>query len=429
VVAACAELRREVPAELDQVEALVFAAARQTFVPVTAGGEPLGQAILWSDRRAGAEATELAATLGGFEAVHRRTGVPMHAGSVAPKIAWLATHEPDRLASCRWLLSARDLLVWRLTGEVTTDPSMASCMGLADLDGRPVEALVGAAVGRLAPAVQSTDVVGHVKPGPAAQLGLPAGVAVVVGAGDRQCEVLGTGASAGRPMVSWGTTANVSVPVHEVPPSVPAGAMISRSGTGEWLKEAGLSAGGSWLAWLSRLTGRDIGELADLAAQSPPGARGVVAVPWLDGARAPWWNDDARAGFVGIGADHDAGDVARAVIESVAWEAKRCIDALTTDRQAVGLTMAVTAGARLWTDVLTGVTGLPATRRRSGDAASAGAALLAASALHLDWDLDRLDPIEDEHTPDPALVARYRAFAERTASVASAVVRLPPADD
>ena len=127
----------------------------------------------------------------------------------------------------------------------------------------------------------------------------------------------------------------------------------------------------------------------------------MVAVPWLDGARAPWWSDDGRAGFVGIGADHDAGDLARAVIESVAWEVSRCIDAVTTDRPMVALTTAGTGGAGLWVDVLAGITGLPATQRRSGEAASAGAALLAAQALDLGWELDRLDPVEERARARP----------------------------
>ena len=76
---------------------------------------------------------------------------------------------------------------------------------------------------------------------------------------------------------------------------------MTRAADGGWLLEGGLSAAGSFLAWLGRLLDRTPDELARLAAESPPGARGVVAVPWLDGARAPWWRDDARAGFMGLG--------------------------------------------------------------------------------------------------------------------------------
>ena len=69
-------------------------------------------------------------------------------------------------------------------------------------------------------------------------------------------------------MVSWGTTANVSVPVHERPVPSPAGAVVTRGATGGWLLEGGLSAAGSFLAWLGRLLGRPVDELAAKAAAS-----------------------------------------------------------------------------------------------------------------------------------------------------------------
>ncbi len=66
----------------------------------------------------------------------------------------------------------------------------------------------------------------------------------------------------------------------------------------------------------------------------PPGARGLVAVPWFGGARAPWWRDGARAGFVGASLDHDAGDFARAAVESVAAEVRRCLVGRRSGRAA-----------------------------------------------------------------------------------------------
>jgi xylulokinase len=430
VVVACAEARAAAPAAFGSVDALSCSAARQTFVPVTASAEPLGKGLLWSDRRAAAEAAALTASLGGEEAVRRRTGVPVDAGAVAAKVAWIATHQPGRLAACDWLLSPRDLVVWRLTGEVVTDITLASRTGLYDTGGRLVDELAGPAAGKLPPVVASDHVAGALRAVPAAELGLRPGIPVVVGAGDRQCEVLGAGASPERPMVSWGTTANVSVPVGEVRPDpAPAGTVVSRAADGGWLLEGGLSAAGSFLAWLGRVVGRDADALAALAAASPAGARGVVAVPWLDGARAPWWRDDARAGFVGLASGHDAGDLARAAMESVAFDVDRCLAAVTANpvggRPPVGLTLGgAGTGVPLWVAVLTAVTGLPATRRRSGEAASAGAALLGAAALGRDLPLDRLDPVVAEAAPDPAGVARYRELRPVADRVAGTLIEL-----
>jgi sugar (pentulose or hexulose) kinase len=79
------------------------------------------------------------------------------------------------------------------------------------------------------------------------------------------------------------------------------------------------------------------------------------------------------------------------------------------------------ATAMVWIDVLTGVTGLPAQQRRSGEAAMAGAALLGGAALGAGFHLDRLDPVETETTPSPETVNRYaelRPGADRVAETA-----------
>ncbi|HUC04936.1 MAG TPA: FGGY family carbohydrate kinase [Acidimicrobiales bacterium] len=427
VVIACAESRAMAPAAFGQVDVVVCSGARQTFVPVMRTGEPIGKGILWSDRRGAAEATRLAADVGGEDVNRARTGVPLDAGAVAAKLSWLALHEPDRLDACDVVLSPRDLVVLRMTDEVVTDVTFASRSGLYDFDGDAVRELAGPALGKLPSVVASDTVVGQLKPVPGAELGLRPGIPVVIGAGDRQCEVLGSGASEDCPMVSWGTTANVSVPVHERPVPSPAGAVVTRGAAGGWVLEGGLSAAGSFLAWLGRLVARQPDELAALAAGSPPGARGVMAVPWLDGARAPWWRDDARAGFMGLGAAHGADDLARAVIESVAWDVLRCMEVVTSGRLGGSTAHAVTLGGAgtglpLWVEVLTSVLGVPATRHRSGEAASAGAALLAGRALGLDLSLDRIDPVVATIEPDPAAVEVYRGMRPRVDHVAEAVL-------
>jgi sugar (pentulose or hexulose) kinase len=92
---------------------------------------------------------------------------------------------------------------------------------------------------------------------------------------------------------------------------------------------------------------------------------------------------------------------------------------------AVGLTLGgAGTGVPLWVDVLTSVTALPATRRRSGEAASAGAALLGASAIGCGLSLDQLDPVVAEIEPDPAGVDLYRSLRPAADRVASAVIEL-----
>jgi len=426
--------------------AVVCCGARQTFVTVEPSGRPTGPGILWSDRRAGGEVDELLERSGGAEAVEAATGAPLAAESVAAKLAWLARHRKEDLDRAGSLLTPRDYVVHRLSGELATDTTMASRCGLYDLEGRPLPELVGPADRLLPPVLPSDAVVGSVQPRPAEELGVPTGTPVVVGAGDRACEVLGTGASASVPMVSWGTTASVVVPVAELPEPRLPGLVVSRSATEGWLLEGGLSAAGALLEWIGRLCGQSIDALVAEAARRPPGARGVVAAPWLGGARAPWWRDGARAGFVGAGADHDAADLTRAAVEAVAADVRRCISLAVpaTGRGASADPDALPAGAlpvdgvpvdamalagrggasALWPEVVAAVCGVPARSRASGEAASAGAALLGARAVGMPLTVDEVDPPAAELAPDPAAVGLYTGWRRRAEVVARALVEL-----
>jgi sugar (pentulose or hexulose) kinase len=354
---------------------------------------------------------------------------------VAAKLTWLEVHEAERLAAAAWLLTPRDHMVWAMTGVVATDPTMAWRSGLYDPEGGTIPELVGDNGGLLAPLVAADRVTGVLTRGAGAALGMAPGTPVVIGCGDRASEVLGSGATATRPMVSWGTTANVSVPLAPgdgsvpTPPRAPDGLVLARGAAGGWLLEGGLSAAGSLLAWLGTVTGQTEVALAELAATSPPGARGVVAVPWLGGARAPWWREDAAAALVGLGPTHTVADLARAAFESVAWDVLRCLDAmgasLDPEPSLTGL-MATGGGSGLpvWLEVLSAITGRAVEVRRSGQAASAGAALLAARAVGRELRLADLDPVVARTLPDAAATSSYRALRHRADAVAAAVVGL-----
>ena len=140
--------------------------ARQTFVPVSAEGDPIGKGILWSDHRAAAEARALAERMGGDDINRARTGIPLDAGAVAAKLAWLAEHQPERIEAAHVMLSPRDFIVYRMTDQLVTDATFASRSGLYDFDGNAVRELAGPALGKLPSVVPSDTVVGQLKPVP-----------------------------------------------------------------------------------------------------------------------------------------------------------------------------------------------------------------------------------------------------------------------
>jgi xylulokinase len=406
-LAACAQL----PAEgRIAVDAVGFSTQRDTFVPVTTAGEPIGPAITSADRRATAEATGLG------EDFHVLTGVVPDAGAVAAKVAWLRKHEPDRLGGGqRWIFGPRDLIAFRLTGRAITDASVASRTGLIALDG------AGLGDADLLPEIVGpTTIIGDVLPDAAAALGLRAGTPVVAGAGDRACEVLGVAATTARPMVSWGTVAGVSVPVGHVPAPDP-GIVVSRGALGGYVMEADLPLAGSALEWLGRLTGKTSDELARRADDIDAGAGGLIALAWLGGARAPWW--DARTGltFVGLSPVHTPAHLARALVEGLAFDAVRCLDRAAPD--AVELSLAGAGAAMpLWRRVLAGVANRPVVARTHGEAASAGAAIVAGRAIGSRLDPDRLDPVSTREDPFDSDVVAYGELRMRHEMVARATV-------
>ena len=116
-------------------------------------------------------------------------------------------------------------------------------------------------------------------------------------------------------------------PSPPFPIPYPPALVVSRAAGDGFLLEGGLSAAGSMLRWLSDLTSLSPAELMARAAAAPAGAAGVIALPWFGGARAPRWRPRARAGLLGLGFEHDAGHLARAAVESVAVEVRRCLEA------------------------------------------------------------------------------------------------------
>jgi sugar (pentulose or hexulose) kinase len=412
VVDACALVRDEDRSEYDTVEVVGFAAARETFACFDQALAPIGPGILWSDARATTEV----ASFGDAGEFRRRTGVVLNPGCCAAKVAWVRAHEPARFETARWLLAPRDLVVARLSGGVRTDPTLASRTGFYALDGT----LTGdpELTRRLPPVRPSTELLGLHR---ADQLGLASGILAILGAGDRPCETLGVGASPSRPMVSWGTTASVCAPHLGPISALPTVAQVSRHISEPFLIESGLSAAGAAMGWLERLTGWTSLDLVRAAATVTPGAEGLLAFPWLHGARAPWWRSDVQAAFVGTTAAHGPPEFARAVIEGIALDVARCVEQFAPDARILAVA-GRGAGDQLWRSLLAAVSGLPVVRHAIDDGASVGARLLVAEALGQPLAPQALNPLADETVADAALRDIYRKVRRHSDQAAEALL-------
>jgi xylulokinase len=419
VVEACAQVRAAAPDAYAAVRAIGSASARESFVLVDNALTPLCPGILWSDKRARSEAEKLG-DAGEFRA---RTGVVLNAATHAAKLLWVREHRAEQFAAARWVLAPRDLVVGRLTGQVVTDPSLASRTGWFAIEGGGWTSVgLDAAGERLPPVRPATTVVDGLLREAASDLQLDRDVAVVLGAGDRACEALGVGATEKRPMVSWGATANVSVPMSGglyAPPE----AQVSVGALGGYVQEAGLSSSGGAIGWLESMTGRSHGDLMTAAVGVEPGAGGLLALAWLNGARAPWWRADTHAAFVGLTPAHGPGELARALVEAVALDAVRCLELLAPDARELALAGGG-AGDSLWRSVLAACAGMAVVRQTFDEAASVGARIVVGAALGEPLDVGELNPTVTREEPDPALIDAYRHIRARSDTAAAAVLQI-----
>lgn len=429
------EVRRAVAGR--PLRAISFGSQLDGLVPVDGDGEPLGPALIWMDRRAGAECEHAGASLAPAR-LRELTGCNLDPGHVAAKIAWLRAHRADQHGAARWFLLPGSFMAWHAAGELAVDPSNASSAMLLDLRTRDwsPEACAGFEIDidRLAPVRPADDVLGPVSPWLRGAAGLDGSTLVVLGCGDEMAATLGAG------VIEPGSVCDVMGTAEPVCAVVAAPALddgciteahphATRDG---WLLEnPGWLSGGAYRWFRDELgslelgraaaTGADVYELLnDAAAAVPAGAGGVLWVPALAGATAPEWNPDARAGWFGLTAAHGRGHMVRALLEGNAFALCDVLDAMRGAGLDAREIVAVGGGARgdLLLSIRADVTGLPVTRPDDVETTARGAAMLAAAASGLHHDLAgavaaMASPRREPILPDPERHELYAAARAR----------------
>jgi xylulokinase len=371
------------------IQALAVATQGQTFVPLDASGAALCPAILWYDSRAVAEAGQLQATLQAMIPAHEMPLVEPIAA--APKILWLRRHHPQLMALARRYLLLPDYFAYRLTGEAVTDPCTASTTGLfaegqPDYDPRALMAahILASDLARIQPAASR---VAQVRPRMAEEWGLSPETQVVVGTNDQYAGALGAGNY--RPGILTETTGTCLALVtlfsgRQLSLATPPGLLLGTfpiegyNYALAYAKTAGLI-----VDWFRQQfgAGQTLAQLEALAAASPPGSRGVTMLPHFDGMVSPVPNQAARGAFLGLTLGHTTGDLYRAVLESIAYSLRENIELLQQNGLHFDVLRAIGGGAKsdLWLQMKADVTGLPIERPAITEAATLGAAMLAAT--------------------------------------------------
>ncbi|WP_349370236.1 xylulokinase [Salinarimonas sp.] len=417
-LAALAALRAQAPDAYAATRAIGLSGQMHGATLVDAADRPIRPAILWNDGRAHEEAAALAADHPHLAA---QVGVKPMPGLTAPKLAWLAGHEPEAFARIRTVLLPKDYLRLRLTGERATDMSDAAGTWLLDEARRdwcdPALAATGLDRARLPRLVEGTQATGVVRPALAAELGLPEGVIVAGGGGDVAAGAVGIGAvGEADAFVSLGTSAQifVSSAAYRAAPDALVHA-LAHCVPERWFAMAALLNGASVIGWAAKLLGLPVTDALAAAERETIGPSRVLFLPYLAGERTPHDDPHARGALVGLDPQAGPAEIMRAVLDGLALSLVDGRDALAAAGVAVPAAGLIGGGARspFLARLLASALDAPLTRTRGGEAGPAlGAArlaLAAATGAPL-AEIATPPPVLDVTPPDPAL---RDAYAER----------------
>lgn len=384
-----ADLVAQTDAKQATIQTVSFCTAMHSLLAVDGDGKPLTNAMLWSDNRAEAEAAALKtsqAALGND--IYQHTGTPLHPMIPLCKLAWFRETNPRLLhRAARWI-SIKEYIWWKLTGHYHIDYSIATATGLFDETAKtwypPALSFAGIITDQLSELKPTTFLRPYQPETDDAATSLPTGVVLCIGASDGCLANLGAGAvGPGVTTITIGTSGAIRRTVDQ-PLRDPDGRLFCYYlDDSHYVVGGPTNNGGNVLEWLAdHLTHQTPDAVLAEAETVPPGADGLLFLPYLLGERAPLWNAHARGAYLNVGWQHTRAHFVRAALEGVLlniWMTEKLLD------DTCGPTTVIHANggfarSRFWVQLMADIFGVPVRLNASNESSAMGAMLLAEKA-------------------------------------------------
>lgn len=380
-----------------RLAAISISVQRETFVPVDVRGKPLRNAILWMDERARPLLDELKQQYG-KDHFHQITGKPFSGNLSVGKIAWLRQYEPEVYGNVYKFLDVHGFLVYSLTGKFSTSWGCADPMGLFDMTHKQwseeILAGLGLFTGHFPSTIPPAAIIGEITTEAAVACQLPPGLLVAAGLGDGQAAGLGANVTgSGEAYLNLGTAIVSGSYTHQYIVNNAFRSMIGGI-PGTYYLETVLLGGTYLINWfvdtLAGFKGQDLGidlkteEILDTVTKKvPPGALGLMLVPYWNSAMNPYWDAAASGIMVGWRGDHQRQHIYRAILEGIAFEQRLQTQGVEDALKNVINRFVVVGGGSssdLWRQIIADITGKPLFRSQTTEASALGAGILAATA-------------------------------------------------
>jgi gluconokinase len=408
-----------------RIAAIAFSSQMYSVFPVDTKGKPLYRCILWSDGRSEKQAEALK-VLPIAEKLYRVTGCPINSIYPLAKILWLRENESEIYKKAERFISIKEYITERLTMEWAVDYSMMSATGMCDIanhcwDKEALE-LTGLNAERLSRPVSADEALPFRNTALLREWNLPEDVVVFSGGGDGPLANLGSGAAEpGAVNIDLGTSGAVRVAVDKPVDGAIGGLWCYCLTQARWTLGGILTNVGNAYQWLCESLSGFSGavpvetEMARMDTEIKkilPGAEGVIFLPYLRKPRSPWWDSSLKGCILGLRSDHHIGHITRALFESIAYDAKVIIDAMT-QLSAIKGKIVVTGGFTknsFITQMLADILGKELSVPENAEGSIAGAALIALKGSGLienyAFATESVIP-QNVFYPDPGKTERY----------------------
>lgn len=389
-------------------------------------------ALIWCDQRSQEQVDWINATAGP-DMVLEQTANPVLTGFTAPKLLWVRDRDPASYERVRKMLLPKDYIRFQLTGEHVSEVSDASGTALFDVVRRrwagPLIERLGIDAAILPEVVESPAATGRVSASASLLTGLAAGTPVFGGGGDQAASAVGNGiVETGLVSCTIGTSGVVFSHLDKAAYD-PKGRVhtFCHAVPGKWHVMGVTQGAGLSLQWFRNRLAADVAGQADArgvdaydllteeAAEAPPGAEGLIWLPYLMGERTPHLDAYARGGWIGLTAKHTRAHLVRSVLEGVSYSLNDCLAIIESLGSEISAVRASGGGARseLWRSILAGVFQKPIATLQTQEGSAYGAALLAmvgTGAYGTVEEVCRSAIVERQRTePSPALAEAYKA--------------------
>jgi xylulokinase len=388
-----------VPNARERIAGAAVSSQAPTLLALDRTGQVLRPALIWMDRRAEAEAIELANLLGGDE-IHRITGNRPDAFYVAAKLRWFKNYEPNLMAQTHVFVQVTGYINYRLTSTLSLDNVHAALLQLRDYAAGEWSEVLCDACGvdpAQFPEVRpGHHVQGEVTAEAAEATGLRPGTPVMVGTVDGSAAALEAGATEfGVGAEMTGTSTVLLMPndrpithplLIAMPHAIPnryllLGATVASGANLRWYRDQ--FGPGETQAAAQKLDPFDL--LTQQAAQIMPGSDGVIFLPYMMGERSPLWHTNARGVFFGLSLTSTGAAMIRAILEGTVFALRHNIE--VAEQAGIRLTeiRSVGGGARsaLWSQIKADILGLPVLLPEASVGAPFGDAILVGMGLGL----------------------------------------------